>query len=363
MRHARLAVLAMVLLTTCAGGAPAADLLIRGAKLWPVTAGPTVGSLLVRDGKIAAVGGEVTAPAGARIIEAAGQQVCPGFIDARSHLGLPRHESDETVEAFDVDLCVAGACYWPGREDVKQATRSGVTLCLLTPGGADPLGGRCLLAKPAGTFPGALPGVTQITLSQAVLQWNRAPTSWSGLLTRLREVLAKLGPEARTVQFVCDGRVEAQQAVALAKEFSLHGTVFVSRPSLRLPEAVAGSGLTVVLPVLLGTPLDSAQGLAGALAARQVPLAFGSEAPYNDPADLRTCAALAVGAGLAPEVALRALTLDAARALGVGERVGSLEVGKDADLLVLGGDPLDLQAPVDMVITDGVVAYERGARP
>lgn len=364
------------LLLTSLSMAQGADLLIRGAKVWPVSGDPAEPcDVLMREGKIAAIGANLPVPEGARVVEAAGKQVCPGFVDARSHLGLARHESDEIGGGFDTDICIAGASYWPERDEVQKAVSSGVTTWLLTPGTAHPLGGRCLLGKLGGPFPCGLPGVVQITLSQSAMQWNREPTSWPGLLKMLREALQKAKQADATgdlaaavrgempVQFVCDSPVEAQQALALAREFGLKGSIFVTRPSVRTPEAVAGGNLTLVLPVLLTAPLNTAQSLPAALVARKVKVSFGSEAPYNEPADLRACAALAMAAGLPEAAALRTLTLDAAEALGVADRLGSLEVGKDADLLVLGGDPLDLQAAVEMAVVGGAVIYERGAKP
>lgn len=376
MRQASRYILGIYVVFIALSAAHGADLLVRGAKVWPVATAPVERcDVLIRDGKIAAIGPNLTAPAGARVIAADGKHVCPGFIDVRSYLGLARQESDETVGGFDTELNVAEAAYWPARDEVKRAIGSGVTTCLLAPGTANPLGGRCVLAKSGGASPSGLPDVMQITLSQNALLVNRAPTSWAGLLQRLQEMLqnarqadatgalAKAVRGETQVQFVCDGPAEARQAVALARQFSLKGSLFVARPSVRLPEALAGSDLAVALPVLLTTPLDSAQSLPEALAAKHCKVLFGSETPYNEPEDLRTCSALAVAGGLSETAALRALTLDAAEALGVAGRLGSVEVDKDADLLVLGGEPLDLQAPVEMVITDGVVVYERGGQP
>jgi imidazolonepropionase-like amidohydrolase len=75
--------------------------------------------------------------------------------------------------------------------------------------------------------------------------------------------------------------------------------------------------------------------------------------------DLRTSAILAAKYGLDTETALRSLTIDAAEILGVADRVGSIQQGKDADLVILNGDPLQLTSSVEMVLINGNIVYQR----
>ena len=88
-------------------------------------------------------------------------------------------------------------------------------------------------------------------------------------------------------------------------------------------------------------------------------IAFASWAPVTCSGDIRTSAALAVRYGVDRKEALKALTLNPAQMLGLGERLGSIEPGKDADLVVFKGDPLELTSPVEMVIVEGNVVYRR----
>jgi imidazolonepropionase-like amidohydrolase len=115
----------------------------------------------------------------------------------------------------------------------------------------------------------------------------------------------------------------------------------------------------VVFPPLGPTPREKFLAAPGLLAAQGVEIAFSSAAPATNEHDLRTSAALAAAAGLPRDTALRALTLDAAEIIGLADRVGSIEVGKDGDIVVVGGDPLDLASPIVLVIIDGDVVYER----
>jgi len=90
-------------------------------------------------------------------------------------------------------------------------------------------------------------------------------------------------------------------------------------------------------------------------------VAFASDAPLTRMEDLRVTAALAVRAGLDRRIALRGLTLTAAELAGVSERVGSIEAGKDADLVVLSGDPLELTSRILRVMVDGRTLYRVAA--
>lgn len=78
---------------------------------------------------------------------------------------------------------------------------------------------------------------------------------------------------------------------------------------------------------------------------------------------VRACAAMAVAGGLDRNAALEAVTVRAAEVLGVADRIGSLAAGKDADLIIIDGDPLDARAPVELVVQAGRVVHEREAAP
>jgi imidazolonepropionase-like amidohydrolase len=212
----------------------------------------------------------------------------------------------------------------------------------------------------------------QVNLAETATLRDREPTSIPGLLKLIRTTFAEsrdadgvLGAAARgeaPVLIVCQGLTEVERAAKLAAELGLDVSAVIPEPRPGLPEALAGTGLKGVLPPLVATPREIALGLPADLAKAGVPMAFSSFAPMTDEHDLRTSAALAAGAGLADVAALRALTLDAAEMLGIADRVGSLEVGKDGDVVVFDGDPLDLAAPVDAVIIDGEIVYEREAK-
>jgi len=347
-----------------AGPALRADsLLLRGGKVWTIS-GEVIesGDVLVTDGKIASVGRSVSAPDGARVIDVSGKSVCPGFVDAHSHLGLPANELDERVTPVAPDTRILDA-FWSQREDVRRAASSGVTTLLLAPGPSNPIAGPCTAVKLGHTPVLKRDAALKILLAESALLWDRKPTSMPGLLQMVREHLTKTRGNAETpVQVVCDGVSEAERALELIDEFGLQGSIAMSVGSSRLADLLGGTGIPVIVRPLIATPRDKHLTALSTLATAGVKLAFSSMAPATDESDLRTSAALAVGAGLSEDAALRALTLSPAEIIGVADRVGSIEAGKDADLLVIDGDPLNISAPIELVVIDGDIIYEREAK-
>ncbi|MFQ6133902.1 MAG: amidohydrolase family protein [Armatimonadota bacterium] len=367
--------LAAILLLSTNGLASGDGLLVRGGTVWTISGDTLEGAdVLVLDGRIAAVGPQLSAPDGARTIEANGKHVCPGFVDAHSHLGLARAERDEEVAPGATDTLVLDA-FWAGRKDIRRAASSGVTTILLAPGYTNPIGGRCSAVK---LGPGRVlkrDAAVKLVLAESALMRDRKPTSMPGLLDMLRqelsaaaraegegELLADAVRGEMPVQMFCDGVASTERAAKLANEFGLRASVMAPDAAHKLPRILEGTGLSVICLPLSTTPTEKLLSAPARLAESGLKLAFASLAPLSDTGDLRSSAAFAVAAGLDEGAALRALTLDAAELIGVADRVGSIEVGKDGDLVVTAGEPLDVTRPVELVVVDGEIVYEREAR-
>ena len=338
-----------------------ADLLLKGGRIFTVS-GDVIdgGSVLVTDGRIAAVGADVAAPEGARVIDVAGKSVCPGFVDTHSHLGVHEEELDEVVAPDATDTLVLDA-FWAERDDVRSAATSGVTTLLLSTGASNPVSGACAAVKADGR-PLDESAVLKVSLLRSVLLQTRKPTSMPGLLEMVEAALARAKDEATgelRVQAFCDGSSQVEHAVRMAEKLDLPITVMAAAVPERLVRVLEGTGVSMVLPPLALVPLEKSLRMPAALSAAGVQVGFSSMAPATDAHDLRTSAALAVGAGMDETIALRALTLDGAAMIGVAGRVGSIEIGKDADLLVIAGDPLDISAPVELVVLEGNIIHER----
>lgn len=405
-------------------GAQGAIHAIRGARVVPVS-GPPIdgGTVIIRDGVIAAVGAGVAVPPGAQVIDGAGLTVYPGLIDMGSAAGLalppaPRAESPRTTE--DVERVKAdylrrahfraADVLDPASPALSGAAAAGITAILATPDGdairgqsalittalppdepqigavADPRKGPLVLRAPValhvtfsprpaggGAYPNSLMGVIAL-MRQTLLdgqQYGRAaatPTAGSvydPALDALQPALAGRLP----VAFQADTVAEILRALDMAKGFSLQPIVTGGREAGLVVDELKAANARVILSLNYPTRPESlapdadeplaalraraqAPTTAAALDKAGVPFAFAS-AGLDKPADVVKHVAKAVQQGLARERALAALTLDAARMAGVADRMGAIEVGKLANLVVASGDLFDEKTEVKHVFVHG----------
>lgn len=187
----------------------------------------------------------------------------------------------------------------------------------------------------------------------------------------------KRNPDTEVLLRVLDGelslRVEAHRAedilnvLDLASDYPIDLVLVGCSEGYRVSSSLARAEVPVVLGEVLLSPLPRKDGFrfhrpgnAARLVEAGVSVALGSSGRAGEESRfLRANAALAVSHGLDRSVALSGMTVDAARVLGVSDRLGTIEKGKDADLVLYSGDPLDVRAPVDLVLIDGVIVYEK----
>jgi imidazolonepropionase-like amidohydrolase len=366
-------------------------------------AGPPIedGVVLVRGGRIEAVG-KVEIPPLARVIDAGDGWICPGFVEAHSQAGLDRANEMQPVVPFVSVLDSLD----PGAPALEDQLREGVTTLLVIPGNDTQIGGQGILVKPRGRT------VEEMLVRRAAgLKIGLGPvrsTTRAGQLAAIRKAFrdaeeARRNAERRRAEAAAtpggapepeDGRrraildllegrtpayihaplaMDADHGLALAKEHGLAAR-FVLGPDawraaalLRAAQAAAGEGkvLFALDPVLEvedrddDAAVEAVREVAGILHRAGVRFALTSDEGSGPTRYPLYQAATAVRQGVPREEALRAITIHAARFLGVDDRVGSLEKGKDANLLLLTGDPLSAQTWVDRVILEGEVAYER----
>lgn len=372
------------------GRAQDAPVLLRGGDLYTVSHGVLPATdLLFAGGKIVGIGRDLAAPAGAEVVDVSGKRVYPGLIAAATGIGLTEigavRATRDSVEVGDVTPEVAAhTAYNPDSEIIPTVRSNGITTVQVAPGGSL-LRGRAFLVH--------LDGWTKEDagvrlLDGMYLSWPRAAVSTSpwvrespeeqkkAMAERRRE-LRRLFDDARAYgaaraadpDLPVDLRFAALQPV-LAREQPL----YVDADDFRqIAEAVAFAAEQELRMVLVGG--REAHLAADLLKAADVPVILGStqETPYRDDDDydlafrlpalleeagLRWCqahiswggwqarnlgfqAGQAIAFGLPEDVALRSVTLSAAEILGIADRQGSLEVGKDATLVVSDGDVLD----------------------
>jgi len=326
------------------------------------------GVLVVEDGKVVAVRRDV--PRGAQLLDRPDAVLVAGFVDVDSTVGARGNLAD-TARAVQPELDAADALD-PLDADFELALRHGVTTAVLLPRGSLLAGGVVAAVKTGGP-----PADRRLALERPAVSLsvgrdvervpNRVPTARMGTYDLFRRTLdsAKSG-DGPLAEAALGGRPalvhasDARDVRLIADEASSRGVdaaVRINADLLPSIEALGSRPIPVVLGPfgprtphrLLRTPASLArQGHTVALTG-----ASGSAAPGS----LRTTAALAARYGLPARQAIAAITSVPARIAGADSRVGSLEPGKDADFVLLSGDPLDLSARVIEVYIDGRRVY------
>ncbi len=347
-------------------------LALVGAKILPMRGEDLEkGTILIREGKIEGIGPRLSVPDGFERLNLEGRVVMPGMIDLNAYLGA-YGELHENIHALTPDIRAADA-FNPFKDEVKRARSSGVTTFVLAPRDRNVVGGRTSVVKMPGEdairprFLNRL-GPWKISLGQAALQSGRAPTSRAGAVALVRSALENAQPgdalhalirRETSALIHVQTAAEAERTVALMKAYNLRGCLVNALDVKDAAASLAKAGVAVAFGPYSLDLLDRQLQGAAALAAAGGRVAFVSDAPRTRMADIRVTAVLAVHLGLDRRAALRGLTLTAAELLGVQDRVGSLEAGKDADMVVFSGDPLDLTSSIERVLVDGKTLYIR----
>jgi imidazolonepropionase-like amidohydrolase len=360
------------------------NLAIRAGRIWTVMDGViTDGVIIIKNGKIRAVRKKPDVPAEIKVLDFSDKDVMPGLIDAHCYLGLSLDifgEIDETVSAVTPDMQIIDA-FNPLADDVKKALCSGVTTVLLAPGNKNPIAGQTAVVKLYGkkTKDRVLKRAAGVkfSLRDDALMSDRRPTSRAGLLALIREELnnAKIYEEdkpdlrmevlksvvdANFPAYICAYTVdEISSALTLVDEYHLNAVLIGAKQGDEIAQLIAAQNIPVICSPLLLFSRDKDLKRVVKMADGGIKVAFSSSAPKTSLVDLRTSAITAVKYGLDKETALKSLTINAARILGVSKRVGSIQRGKDADLVILNGDPLQPTSAIEMVIINGDIVYQR----
>ena len=389
-----------------AGGAVA----ITGARVVPIVGEPIEGgTVVVQDGKITAVGAAVEIPDGVPVIDAAGAWVLPGFIDAHAHPGVHEEgegwagsDSNELTDPVTAQVRALDAVN-PADLGFRDAISGGVLAVNVNPGSANPIGGQTAAIKCWGRTvdemvlrePAGLKSALGENPKRVYGDRNETPSTRLGTAAVIRGAFvaaqnyqAKLAAAAqkdsserpvvdRDLKLEALSRVLRREipwrqhchraddiatAMRMAREFGYnlvidHGTE---------AHLLAGQIAAAQIPVIIGPLFTSRskvelrnRSLAnpGRLAAAGVTIAITTDHPVVPINFLIHQATLAVKEGLDPVTALQAVTINPARIIGVDDRIGSLTVGKDADLVIWSGDPLDVMSRAERAFLDGQEIY------
>jgi imidazolonepropionase-like amidohydrolase len=390
-----LLVAAAIGLTHSASAQTDQAILVRGATIHTAAGAPIPnGAVLLRGGKIAALGTNVTAPAGVRIIEAAGKVVIPGMIDNHSHIGARPTDLNDFPMLIGPQHRFIDALDW-NDTDFADAVSGGVTTIVTGPGSGENVSGMAAVIKTFGTdySKRMLLEKGGMKFAMGVKGRTRYPATTMGVAANLRQYLIKTqeyvaaqkkweddgkkgNPPARDLGYEAMSDVLAKRTyvrshvhsatdvmtiVRLKDEFGFDHTLHHSTEAYKVAPELAKRGISaVVLPLgpRIGVGEDAMAG-PYVLWKAGVKIAMHTDAPVINQKWLRLCAALAMRYGIPDEEALKMVTRNAAEIARVGDRVGSIEVGKDADLVIMDGPWYEPRSRVDMVIGDGQVIYER----
>ena len=382
-------------------------MLIFNGVVHPVDA-PVIpnGYVELEDDKIKGVGPMEALPKGCEgpSLDVKGGHIVPGFVDAHCHLGLfgdaLKFEGDDGNEA--TNPCTPHVRAIDGVNPLdrcfQEAREGGVTTVLTGPGSANPISGQGIVIKTLGAWVDQMVLKAPATMKMALGEnpktvYNgrkETPTTRMGTASVIRTELAraleymdrqdKSDTEAGTNAPGYDPRLEAlipvlrgelpvhihahraddiATAVRICREYGLQFVVVHGTEGYRVTELLAAEGVGVITgPILTDRSKPELAGLTienpARLAKAGVEIAICTDHPVTPIQYLPLCAAIAVRGGLEPEEALRAITLGGARLAGVAHRVGSLTPGKDADVVVTSGHPLEWTGSVEHVFINGI---------
>ena len=382
---------------------------IKNGKIYTMAEGVIEnGSILIKEGKILEVGKDIIAPLDAKVIDAEGKMVTPGFIDAHCHLGMWEEgigfegsDGNEMVNPVTPELRAIDGIN-PMDISFQEAYEGGVTTAVTGPGSANVIGGTFLALKTYGhrvddmviKNPVAMKIAFGENPKRVYDSQKKSPVTRMAVASILRETLFKAKTYLEKKENAEDSsklpdydiKMEALipvlkkeiplkahahraddifTALRIAKEFDLDITLdHCTEGHLIVDDLVREGKPAIVGPTfgnrskfeLKNKSFDTPRILNEA----GVKIAITTDSPVIPLQHLPLCAGLAYNAGLDEIEALKAITINPAEIAGLDDRIGSIEIGKDADIAIFDGNPIkDIDCKTYMTIINGEIVYER----
>ena len=376
-------------------------MLIKNAILYTaVRPEPVQADISLEHGKIKAIAPGISPAPGEEVVDAAGLRIYPGFVDAHSHLALDGYGMGyDSIDYNEMGNIISPQLrgvdsFNPQDRSIEMARRGGVTTVGVGPGSANVLGGTFFAVKTYGSC------VDDMILRDPVAMKcafgenpkrcykDKGNSARMSTAAKLRETLfaardymerkeaagddvqkrPKFDLKMEALLPVLRGEIPLKAhahraddictAIRIAREFGVKLTLEHCTEGHLIADELARAGF----PAAVGPTLTNASKLElanksfdtpGVLARAGCQVSIITDSSVIPQQYLSLCAGLAVKAGMEPFAALQAITINPARHLGVADRVGSLEVGKDADLVITDGDPMVSDTTVKMVFIDG----------
>ena len=358
---------------------------ITHAHVVPIEAEPFDGTVLLEDGRITGLGPDLEIPAEAEVVHAEGGWLLPGFIDAHVHLGVWEEgegwAGQDTNEMTDPVMAAARAidAINPVEVGFDDAIIGGITAVNVNPGSGNPIGGLAVAIRTHGRVvdemvlrsPSGLKAALGENPKRVYGERKQTPSTRLGVALTIRQAFATARAwsakpaDERDADLVSEALTRVLEreipwrqhshraddiatALRLAEEFGYELVLDHGTESYLIADRIAAAGV----PVLYGPLIVSRSKVEvrhrtpkapGLLTAAGVKVSIITDHPVVPIEFLVDQAALAVKHGMAPADALQAITLNPAEVLGVADRLGSLAEGKEADLVLWEGDPLDVR--------------------
>jgi imidazolonepropionase-like amidohydrolase len=396
---------------------------ITNGEVWTITNGVIKnGTVLIENGKIIAVGKDLAFPEDAEVFDVAGKVVMPGLIDAHTHVGIfndgvggGHSDGNEMTDPITPHLRALDAVH-PEDMAFQDLIEAGITTVLTGPGSANLVGGQWICVK---TLP--TPNINEMILKEPAgmklaLGENprrvygsqkRIPSTRMGSAALLRSALVdaqnylnkwgqyeaelaefegkeandrgkKPNPPERNLKLEALGKLLTRElkarihahraddiltAIRIAEEFNLDLTIEHATEGYKIADILAEKNIPVTVGPIFTSRYkyelrDRTPTNPGILAKAGVKVAIQTD-QMSAVKYLTINAALAVREGMPEEDAIKAITINAAEIIGVDDRIGSLEVGKDADISIFSGHPFDYKTLAELVFVDGKLVYQR----
>lgn len=377
--------------------------LIKGATIHTLTKGTMEGDLLLNNGKIASIDSSIEASPDIPVIDASGLHAYPGFIDAHCHVGMweegtgdPGDDGNETTEPITPHIRALDACNVMD-EGFTNAVKGGVTTICTCPGSANVIGGYPVVIKTFGKridnmlvddkpamkcaygenpkrvygdndkMPAtrmAIAGLMRETLYKA-LDYKKSKESEDGFDFdfKMEALLPVLNREI-PMKTHCHRADDIFTAIRIAKEFNIKITLDHCTEAHLIADELAKEDYPIIIGPTFGNKSkvelrEKSFDTPRILFEHGISVSIMTDAPVIPIENLNMCAALAHKAGLPLDEAIKTITINPAKTLGLFHRMGSIEMGKDADIVLWDREnPLDIYARAKYVFIDGILCHK-----
>ena len=384
-----------------------ASIAIVGGYVVPIDGEPIENAtVILTDGKIMAVGKKVRVPRDAEIVDATGKWVLPGFIDAHAHVGVWEEgegwagdDVNEMTDPVGARLRALDAIN-PADEGFRDALSGGVTSVVVKPGSGNPIGGQTVAIKTWGRIvdemilksPASMKSALGENPKRVYGTKDKLPATRLGVAAVIRDALRKAqdyqvkrdaaakkkepfdrDPSLEALTTVLSGELpwcqhthradDIATAIRLADEFGYRLIINHATEGYLLADVISERGIPCIVGPMFHTRSKVEvrnRNLAnpGKLANAGVLVALTTDHPVVAIDFLVHQATFAWREGMSRDDALRSITINPARIMGFDDRVGSLAKGKDADVVIWSGDPLDVMQRAERVFLEGREVYD-----